>query len=89
MPAYYLAELKDKVPLNFSGEIIADIFLGKIKQWNDPALKAINPGVELPERAITVVHREDSSGTTQLFTEYLCAVSPPWRETGRAGSRRK
>ena len=48
--------------------------------WDDPALKAINPGVALPAKKITVVHREDSSGTTQLFTEYLAAVSPAWKE---------
>ena len=60
--------------------MLADIFLGKIKQWDDPALKAINPGVDLPAKKITVVHREDSSGTTQLFTEYLAAVSPAWKE---------
>ncbi len=80
MPAYHLDELQGKAPLNFTGEILAGIFLGKIKQWNDPALKAINPGVALPAKAITVVHREDSSGTTQLFTEYLAAVSPVWKE---------
>jgi phosphate transport system substrate-binding protein len=60
--------------------VLADIFLGKITQWDDPALKAINPGVELPPTKITVVHREDSSGTTQIFTEYLNTVSPAWRE---------
>ncbi len=80
VPAYHLDELQGKAPLNFTGEILAGIFLGKIKQWNDPALKAINPGVDLPARKITVVHREDSSGTTELFTEYLAAVSPAWRE---------
>ena len=81
VPAYHIAELKVKARrLNFTGEILADIFLGKIEQWNDPALKAINPGVDLPAKKITVVHREDSSGTTQLFTEYLAAASPAWRE---------
>jgi phosphate transport system substrate-binding protein len=59
---------------------LADIFLGKITQWNDPALKAANPGVELPATKITVVHREDPSGTTLLFAEYLAAVSGAWRE---------
>ena len=80
VPAYHVAELKGKTPLNFTGEVLADIFLGKIKHWNDPALKAINPGVKLPAKKITVVHREDSSGTTDLFTEYLAAVSPAWKE---------
>ena len=80
VPAYHIEELKGKAPLNFSGEILAGIFLGKIKQWNDPALKALNPGVDLPAKQITVIHREDSSGTTQLFTAYLAAVSPAWKE---------
>jgi phosphate ABC transporter phosphate-binding protein len=79
VPAYHVEELKGKT-LNFTGKILADIFLGKIKQWNDAALKEVNPGVKLPAKAITVVHREDSSGTTQLFTEYLAAVSPAWKE---------
>lgn len=80
VPAYHVAELQGKPPLNFTGEALADIFLGKIKLWNDPALKAINPGVRLPAKTIVVVHREDSSGTTQLFTEYLAAASPAWKE---------
>ena len=80
VPAYHINELKGKTPLNFTGKILADIFLGKIKQWDDPALKEVNPGVALPSTKITVVHREDSSGTTQLFAEYLSAVSPAWKE---------
>src|SRR5208282_299292 len=80
VPAYHIAELKGKVPLNFTGTVLADIFLGKIKQWDDAAMKAINPGVNLPAKKITVVHREDSSGTTHLFTAYLAAVSPAWTE---------
>jgi phosphate transport system substrate-binding protein len=77
---YNLKELKGKPPLQLTGELLADIFLGKIKEWNDPALKAVNPGVELPATKIAVVHREDPSGTTQIFTEYLASVSPAWRE---------
>jgi phosphate transport system substrate-binding protein len=80
VPAYHVEELKGKPPLNFTGPVLAGIFLGKITQWDDPALKAINPGVALPAKKIMVVHREDSSGTTELFTEYLAAVSPAWRE---------
>jgi phosphate transport system substrate-binding protein len=79
-PIYNVKELKGKPPLKLTGETLAGIFLGKITTWNDPALKAINPGVELPSTAITVVHREDSSGTTQMFTDYLAGVSPTWRE---------
>jgi phosphate transport system substrate-binding protein len=67
-----------KTGLKMDGPLIADIFLGKIKTWNDPAIKALNPGVSLPSTPITVVHRSDSSGTTDGFTKYLSAVSPTW-----------
>jgi len=60
--------------LKLDGKTIADIFLGKIKSWNDPAIKALNPGVNLPSTAITVIHRSDSSGTTAGFTGFLAAV---------------
>jgi phosphate transport system substrate-binding protein len=79
-PVYNVKELKGKAPLKLTGEVLADIFLGKIKEWNDRAIKALNPGVELPATGITVVHREDSSGTTHIFTQYLAAVSKAWRE---------
>ncbi|HTU22156.1 MAG TPA: phosphate ABC transporter substrate-binding protein PstS [Gemmataceae bacterium] len=79
-PVYNVKELKGKPPLKLTGELLADIFLGKIKEWNDPRLKEVNPGVELPATKIAVVHRQDSSGTTQIFTEYLSAVSSAWRE---------
>jgi len=65
--------------LKLSGETVADIYLGKIKKWNDPAIKGLNPGVALPDSAITVVHRSDGSGTTFLFTNYLSKVSPEWK----------
>jgi phosphate transport system substrate-binding protein len=74
-------ESKEEVkPLKLTGEVLADIFLGKITQWDDPALKTLNPELPLPATKITVVHRKDSSGTTQLFTEYLDAVSKAWRD---------
>src|SRR5690242_3463680 len=63
-----------KQPLKFSPEVIADIFLGKIKKWNDPKIAADNPGVTLPGADITVVHRSDSSGTSAVFTDYLSKV---------------
>jgi phosphate transport system substrate-binding protein len=66
--------------LRFTGPILADIFLGKITKWNDPALVAVNPGVSLPDRAITVVHRSDGSGTTFVWVDYLSKVSSEWRE---------
>jgi len=65
--------------LKLSGETVADIYLGKIKKWNDPAIKGLNPGAALPDSAITVVHRSDGSGTTFLFTNYLSKVSPEWK----------
>jgi phosphate transport system substrate-binding protein len=89
-PIYHVKELTDKPPLNFTGEVLADIFLGKIEKWNDPALKALNPGVELPDRKIGVVHREDSSGTTFIFTDYLHGASEAWRkEVGPPGNKIK
>ncbi len=69
-----------KQPLRFSPEVLADIFLGKIKKWNDPKIAADNSGVTLPASDITVVHRSDSSGTSAVFTDYLSKVSPEWKE---------
>ncbi|HEX3675317.1 MAG TPA: phosphate ABC transporter substrate-binding protein PstS [Rhizomicrobium sp.] len=62
------------------GKTLADIFLGKITKWNDPALKALNPRVDLPDMAITTVHRADGSGTTFNFTDYLSKMSPEWKD---------
>ncbi len=69
--------------LRLSGTLLADIFLGKIKTWNDPAIVAANPGVTLPEGKITLVHRSDGSGTTFNFTNYLSKVSADWK--GKVG----
>lgn len=66
--------------LKLTGQLIADIYLGKITKWNDAALKAINPGVNLPDAAIAPVRRADGSGTTFIFTNYLSKVSPEWKE---------
>jgi phosphate transport system substrate-binding protein len=66
--------------LRFSGVLLADIFLGKIKNWNDPAIQKLNPDLTLPNAAITVVHRLDGSGTTFNWANYLSKVSPEWRE---------
>ncbi|MBS1855509.1 MAG: phosphate ABC transporter substrate-binding protein PstS [Acidobacteria bacterium] len=65
--------------LKFSPDVIADIFLGKIKKWNDPRLARDNPGVKLPGEEIIPVHRSDGSGTTFVFTDYLSKVSPEWK----------
>ena len=71
--------------LKLDGTVTANIFLGKVVKWNDPAISALNPGVSLPDLAITVVHRSDGSGTTSIFTSYLAAVSPSWKSTVGAG----
>ena len=65
--------------LKFSGETLAEIFLGKIKKWNDPALAKDNPGVKLPAQDIVVVHRSDGSGTSFMWTDFLAKVSPEWK----------
>lgn len=72
--------------LKLDGELLAKIFMGQVKKWNDPAIVALNPGVTLPDQAITVVHRSDSSGTTYNFTNYLSKVSPEWAEKLKFGS---
>ena len=65
-------------PLNFSGDVIADIYLGSIKRWNDGRIAKDNPGVSLPDKQIVPVYRSEGSGTTFIFTDYLCKVSPEW-----------
>jgi len=66
--------------LKFSGPLLADIFLGKVKTWSDPAIAKLNPDAKLPNVAITVVHRSDGSGTTFNWTNYLSKVSSEWRD---------
>src|SRR5690242_4669633 len=80
---YNLAGMKQ--PLRFSSEVLADIFLGKIKKWNDPKIAADNSGVTLPASDITVVHRSDSSGTSAVFTDYLSKISAEWKEKVGSG----
>ena len=75
VPIYNLPVTK---PLNFSGDVIADIYLGKIGRWNDPRIAKDNPGVSLPDMAILPVYRSDGSGTTFIFTDYLSKVSSSW-----------
>jgi len=65
--------------LRFTGDVLANIFLGKIKAWNDKAITDLNPGVKLPAESITVVRRSDGSGTTFIWTDYLSKVSPDWK----------
>lgn len=72
--------------LVLNGPVLANIFLGKIAKWNDPAIKQLNPGINLPNQAIAVVHRSDGSGTTFIFATYLSRVSGDWKNTIGAGT---
>jgi phosphate transport system substrate-binding protein len=72
--------------LKLTGPVVADIYLGKIAKWNDPAIAALNPGVKLPPEDITVVHRADSSGTSFLFTDYLSKANPEFKTRIGAGT---
>ncbi len=73
--------------LTLSGPVLADIFLGKITRWNDPAIAALNPGVVMPDADIVVAHRSDGSGTTSIFTTYLSSVSDDWKNGPGAGKQ--
>jgi phosphate transport system substrate-binding protein len=73
--------------LKLTGQVLADIYLGKITRWDDPALEALNPGQRLPDLPITVVHRVDGSGTSFIFTYYLSGLSPEWQDRRGIGSR--
>jgi phosphate transport system substrate-binding protein len=77
-----IVNLKGVAPgqLVLDGPVLADIYLGKIAKWNDPAIKKLNPGLTLPDQAIVSVHRSDGSGTTFIFTNYLSKVSKPWAD---------
>ena len=78
---------RNGAPLRLTGPVLAEIFLGQITKWNDPAITALNPGADLPDVYITVVHRSDGSGTTYIFSDYLSTVSPAWAAkvgTGRS-----
>jgi len=66
--------------LKFTGPVLADIFLGKITKWNDPAITKLNPGVNLPGTDIAVAHRSDGSGTTYIWVDYLSKISPEWKK---------
>ena len=66
-------------PLHITGPVLARIYLGQITSWNDPAIKALNPGISLPSQKITPVYRSDGSGTSYNFTDYLSSVSPAFK----------
>jgi len=82
VPAYNIPGVTGE--LKFTPEILAGIYLGKISNWNDPAISGANPGVKFPSQDIIVVHRSDGSGTTFIWTDYLSKVSPDWK--GQVGS---
>ncbi len=77
VPAYNVPGVSD---LRFSGDVIADIFMGKITTWADPRIAKDNPGVKLPDQKIIVVHRSEGSGTTFIWTDYLSKVSKDWAD---------
>jgi phosphate ABC transporter phosphate-binding protein len=85
--AYNLDEVKE--PLRLTGPVLADIFLGKVTQWNDPAIKELNAGVDLPDKKISVLHRSDASGSTAIFTDYLAKVSKEWKDKVGSGTNVK
>jgi phosphate transport system substrate-binding protein len=75
--AYHLEAVEQ--PLQLTGKALAEIFLGKITKWNDPAIRQHNPSAALPDLPIAVVHRVDSSGTTYIWIDYLSRVNPEWK----------
>ncbi|MCL4689193.1 MAG: phosphate ABC transporter substrate-binding protein PstS [Burkholderiales bacterium] len=85
VPVYNLKGIKAG-EIRFTGELLANIYLGKVKKWNDAAIAGLNPGVKLPDDNITVVHRSDGSGTTFLWTNYLSKVSADWKGTVGEGT---
>jgi len=85
VPVYKLEGVKPG-ELKFTGPLLADIYMGKITKWNDPAIAKLNPGVKLPADDIAVVHRSDGSGTTFLWTNYLSKTSPSFKEAVGEGT---
>jgi phosphate transport system substrate-binding protein len=84
--SYNLPSIPATTHLKFTGPLIANIYLGKVTSWDDPAIAQLNPGVLLPHQTISVVHRSDGSGTTSIFTHYLSAISPDWSSKVGAGT---
>jgi len=79
VPAYNVPGVSGDV--KFTSDVLANIFLGKVTNWNDPAIAKVNPGVNFPNQPIIVIHRSDGSGTTYIFTDYLSKVSKEWEST--------
>jgi phosphate ABC transporter phosphate-binding protein len=84
VPVYNLPDMPRE--LRFTPEILAGIYLGKIKKWNDPEIREVNRGAVLPDREIAVIYRTDGSGSSFVWTDYLAKVSPEWKSTAGAGS---
>ncbi len=77
VPAYNIPGVSEE--LKFTPQLLADIFLGKISNWSDPAISKVNSGIKLPNQEIVIVHRSDGSGTTFIWTDYLSKISPEWK----------
>ena len=84
VPAYNIPGVSGEI--KFTPDVLANIFLGKISNWNDPAIAKSNPGVKFPNQPILVVHRSDGSGTTYIWTDYLCKVNKDWESTVGKGT---
>ena len=84
VPTYNVPEIQGE--LNFTGEALAKIFLGKITRWNDPEIARANPNVRFPDKEIIVIHRSDGSGTTYIWTDFLSKVSPDWTQKVGTGT---
>jgi len=84
VPTYSIPEVQ--IDLHFTPQALAGIFLGTITKWNDPEIAKANPGVNLPDKLIIVVHRSDGSGTTYVWVDYLSKVSPAWKEKVGVGT---
>ena len=81
-----VSNLPGNPQLRFTSDLVADIYLGTIKKWNDQRIESVNPGVKFPNMNITVVHRSDGSGTTGVFSDYLCKVSDEWKQKVGTGT---
>src|SRR3954468_9463081 len=79
VPVYNVPGIPAEKPLVFNGPVLAELFLGKITKWNDAKITELNPGVSLPDRPVTIVHRSDGSGTSYIWTDYLAKVSSDWK----------
>lgn len=84
VPAYNIPGVTGEV--KFTPEILAGLFLGRITNWNDPAIAKANPGVTFPNQPVIIIHRSDGSGTTYIFTDYLSKVSGDWRDSAGKGT---